>query len=161
MINTIFIDFYGTLVHEDGEIIKIITDKIANTGKVNNKSEIGEFWWNNFSELFSKSNGANFQTQRALELISLQNTIAHFSSTESAEDLSKLMFEHWQKPPIFDDTIDFLQSIKLPVYVVSNIDTHDIMQAISYHNLKLTGVFTSEQAKSYKPNKAIFEFALA
>lgn len=34
------------------------------------------------------------------------------------------------------------------------------MQAIKYHKLKPAGVFTSEDAKSYKPRKELFEFAL-
>lgn len=34
------------------------------------------------------------------------------------------------------------------------------MEAIEYHGLKPAGVFTSEDAKSYKPRKELFEFAL-
>ena len=41
MIKAIFIDFYGTVVHEDGEVIKQGAQDIFNTGKVNDKSEIG------------------------------------------------------------------------------------------------------------------------
>ena len=48
----------------------------------------------------------------------------------------------------------------MPVYVVSNIDTSDILEAIAYHGLKPAGVFTSEDAKSYKPRKELFELAL-
>lgn len=40
------------------------------------------------------------------------------------------------------------------------MDTDDIMQAIEFHNLKPTRVFTSEDARSYKPRKEIFELAL-
>ena len=48
----------------------------------------------------------------------------------------------------------------MPVYVVSNIDTSDILQAIAYHDLHPAGVITSEDAKSYKPRKELFELAL-
>ena len=34
------------------------------------------------------------------------------------------------------------------------------LKAIEFHKLKPTGVFTSEDAKSYKPRKELFEFAL-
>ena len=40
MIKAFFVDFYGTLVHEDGEVIKKITDIICNTGKVENRKDI-------------------------------------------------------------------------------------------------------------------------
>ena len=41
-----------------------------------------------------------------------------------------------------------------------HIDTDDIRKAIEYHGLKPAGVFTSEDAKSYKPRKELFELAL-
>lgn len=38
--------------------------------------------------------------------------------------------------------------------------TLDILQAIAYHDLHPAGLFTSEDAKSYKPRKELFELAL-
>jgi HAD-superfamily hydrolase, subfamily IA, variant 1 len=80
MIKAFFIDFYGTVVHEDGEVIKRITQEIVNTGSVINKSEIGSYWWNIFQKSFMNSYGDNFQTQRNLEYQSLFETVQHFSS---------------------------------------------------------------------------------
>lgn len=48
MVKAVFLDFYGTVVHEDGEIIKKITDIIMETGCVDDRSKIGAFWWNEF-----------------------------------------------------------------------------------------------------------------
>lgn len=48
----------------------------------------------------------------------------------------------------------------VPIYIVSNIDRDDILKAIEYHGLNPAGIFTSEDAKSYKPRKELFEFAL-
>lgn len=39
MIKAFFVDFYGTLVHEDGAVIKQITDIICATGKVENRKD--------------------------------------------------------------------------------------------------------------------------
>jgi len=47
----------------------------------------------------------------------------------------------------------FFATCPIPIYVVSNIDRNDVLQAIDYHGLKPTGVFTSEDAKSYKPKR--------
>ncbi len=44
MIKAIFIDFYGTVVFEDGEVIQKITQEIYDTGKAENKAEIGGYW---------------------------------------------------------------------------------------------------------------------
>ncbi len=44
MIKAFFMDFYGTVVHEDGEVINQITQEIYDTGNAKNKSEIGLYW---------------------------------------------------------------------------------------------------------------------
>ena len=43
MVKAVFLDFYGTVVHEDDEVIKKITKIIAETGKVGDSSKIGVF----------------------------------------------------------------------------------------------------------------------
>lgn len=160
MVKAIFIDFYGTVVHEDGEVIKQISQEIFDTGKVKDKSEVGSYWWNEFQTAFISAYGENFQTQRQLEYQSLDKTIKYFNSSADAEVLSNLMFEHWVKPPIFEESKQFFEISPVPIYIVSNIDRDDILQAIKFHGLKPNGVFTSEDAKSYKPRKELFELAL-
>ena len=160
MVKAFFVDFYGTVVYEDGEIIKKITQIIYNTGKVEDKSEIGAFWWNDFQSMFTNSYGDKFETQRVLEKKSLEHTLEKFCSTANADELSNYMFEHWIAPPIFEESKRFFSSSPIPIYIVSNIDTADILKAIEYHNLTPTGVFTSEDAKAYKPRKELFELAL-
>ena len=160
MIKAYFVDFYGTIVHEDGEVIKKITQIIYDTGKVENKADIGSFWWNDFQSMFMKSFGDSFETQRALEKKSLRDTLEKFKSPADADVLSNMMFEHWIKPPIFEDSKFFFENSPLPIYIVSNIDTSDILKAIEYHGLKPASVFTSEDAMSYKPRPELFKLAL-
>ena len=160
MIKAVFLDFYGTVVHEDGEVIKKITDIIFETGNVADKSTIGTFWWKEFQDLCSNSFGDMFETQKVLEFKSLERTLKEFLSTADPKELSEYLFEHWVKPPIFDDSYLFFESCPLPVYIVSNIDTSDIMQAITYHKLRPNGVFTSEDARAYKPRRELFDLAL-
>ena len=159
-IKAFFVDFYGTIVHEDGEVIKNITKIICDTGKVEDPSEVDSFWWKDFQTMFMNSYGETFETQRSLEEKSLVHTLERFGSNADAKELSSMMFAHWIKPPIFEDSKPFFENSPLPVYVVSNIDTSDILQAIAYHDLHPAGVFTSEDAKSYKPGKELFELAL-
>ncbi|MBP3568210.1 MAG: HAD family hydrolase [Lachnospiraceae bacterium] len=160
MLKAVFIDFYGTVVYEDGEVIKQVEKEIFATGKAENTSEIGSYWWREFQTAFHNAYGDQFETQRKLEYDSLEKTIHHFDSTADAEALSNLMFAYWVKPPIFEESKQFFEICPVPVYVVSNIDRADVLQAIEYHGLKLAGVFTSEDAKSYKPRKELFEYAL-
>lgn len=160
MVKAIFTDFYGTVVHEDGEVIKKITQEIYATGKVKDISEIGSYWWNEFQTAFNSAFDENFETQRELEYRSLEKTIRHFNSSADAKALSERMFEHWIKPPAFEETKRFFELCPVPVYIVSNIDRDDVLQAIKYHDLTPTGVFTSEDARAYKPRKELFELAL-
>ena len=160
MIKAVFLDFYGTVVHEDGEVIKQITDVIIESGSVNNRSKIGTYWWNEFQTMFMNAYGETFETQRALERKSLEKTLREFKSNANPTDLSEMMFAHWIKPPIFEESKEFFETCPVPIYIVSNIDTADIVSALEYHALKPTGVFTSEDARSYKPRKELFQLAL-
>ena len=110
--------------------------------------------------MFTNSFGETFETQRVLEEKSLVHTLERFGSDADAKELSNMMFAHWIKPPIFEDSKEFFEKSPLPIYIVSNIDTLDILQAIAYHDLHPAGVFTSEDAKSYKPRTELFELAL-
>ena len=160
MIKALFFDFYGTIVYEDGIVIDEITTIISDTGDGTKKSTIGTYWWHIFQESYMNSFGDGFKTQRELEIKSLEMTLKKFGSNASADELSKKMFEYWRKPPIFKDAANFLALCDIPYYIVSNIDTDDVMAAIRYHSLTPVKVFTSEDAKSYKPRSELFRMAL-
>lgn len=160
MVKAIFIDFYGTVVFEDGENVGKISNVIYETGQAESASQVGSYWWDVFKTLFENSYGENFRTQRELETQSLVDTIRHFGSSEDGVKLSNEMFEYWVKPPIFEEAKQFFKECPVPIYIVSNIDREDILEAIRYHGLTPQDVFTSEDAKSYKPRKELFEFAL-
>lgn len=160
MIKAIFIDFYGTIVYEDGEVVSKISRLIYETGNANSPSEVDAYWWNTFKALFENSYGENFKTQRELERKSLIDTITHFESSADGVALSNEMFEYWIKPPIFEESKQFFELCPIPIYIVSNIDRADILEAMKFHGLEALGVFTSEDALSYKPRKELFEYAL-
>lgn len=160
MIKAFFLDFYGTVVHEDGEVVKKISQLIYETGKAESPSEVDSFWWKDFQNLFNNSYGNTFETQRALEKKSIKQTLEKFASNENIDKLSNYMFEHWVKPPIFEESKKFFEISPLPIYIVSNIDANDVLRAIEFHQLSPSGIFTSEDAKAYKPRKELFELAL-
>lgn len=165
MTKAIFIDFYGTVVYEDGEVIERVVREIIrtqkdNTGSVEDKSAIASYWWKEFQTAFTNAYGDSFETQRKLEYQSLAKTIERFGSNADAVALSEEMFDYWRRPPIFPESKEFFEKCPVLIYVVSNIDRADIMAAIEYHELKPAGVFTSEDARSYKPRKELFELAL-
>jgi 2-haloacid dehalogenase/putative hydrolase of the HAD superfamily len=161
-VKAIFLDFYGTVVHEDGEVISNICNQIKSNINIEEvtPSNIAEYWWNEFYNLFSESYGDAFLTQRELERISLRNTLNHFNSTLKEDELSEMMFDHWMKPAIFNDSLEFFKQNTIPIYILSNIDRSDILEAINLHQLIVDGLITSEDVRSYKPHSEMFEYAL-
>jgi len=157
----LFVDFYGTLVHEDDIPIANITEKLSSCSRyANAPKEIAYYWWSEFRKLFEGSYGPNFKTQRDLETISIQKTVEHFQCKGANLDIAEVLFGYWVKPEIFEDTFPFLSRNTLPVCIVSNIDRNDILQAINFHHMNFDGIVTSEDAKSYKPRAEIFQLAM-
>jgi 2-haloacid dehalogenase/putative hydrolase of the HAD superfamily len=123
--------------------------------------DIGAFWWDDFSNMFSNSCGENFRTQRTLGIDSLANTIKKFESDCNAEEIIQIQLEHWTKPELYADTKPFLKAFDgTPVYILSNIDTSYIHAAIQYHDIHVNDILTSEDVRSYKPLPELFLTAL-
>jgi 2-haloalkanoic acid dehalogenase type II len=161
MYKAVFLDFYGTLVHEDNKVIAEITKEISENSPLDAKPhEIDSFWWKSFSALCSNSHGKTFQTQRVIEQISLNDTLLQYKCDLDSQILSQKLFDYWQYPTVFDDTKTFINKCNLPIYVLSNIDRTDIITAIKYNNLNLSDVITSEDVSSYKPRAEMFLRAL-
>ncbi|CAN7639591.1 HAD family hydrolase [Paenibacillus sp. LjRoot56] len=161
MYKAVFLDFYGTLVHEDDVFIEDICQRIlTSTSTQTTTRDIGNYWWNSFSSNFQSSYGDNFKTQREIEISSLADTIAFYKSSENPKELSKILFKHWQCPQLFEDAKTFLESIRTPIIILSNIDRKDILSAIRHHGLSLDNMITSEDVKSYKPRPEMFQKAL-
>jgi len=162
MIKAIFVDFYGTLVEEDDKIISSIVENIVNYSKNKNlnKNDIGQYWWKEFVSLCNIHNGNNFKLQKEIEYISLSNTVLKFNSNINVKNELKKMFEYWKNPTIFSDSMFFLENIKLPVIIVSNIDNNEIQEAVANNNISVDKIITSEDALFYKPNENIFKMAM-
>lgn len=160
-IKALFLDFYGTVVHEDDNIIPQICAQIQQDAEIEcTLDEIGKRWWQIFSQMIHDSYGAKFETQRTIGLTSLHETITYFKSKAVALKIIEHQFNHWQKPEIFKDSKPFLDALEIPVYILSNIDTADVKAAIEHHNIHVDGVLTSEDVRSYKPRSEIFIEAL-
>lgn len=161
MFKAVFLDFYGTLVYEDDEVIGDISRKIAASAQSQaTAQEIAAYWWKSFSQRMHASYGELFQSQRDIELQSLEDTIYYYKSPENPHKLSELIYPYWQAPQLFEDTPLFLKSVGIPVVILSNIDRADIQSAIRYNQIPIENVITSEDAKAYKPRPDMFLQAL-
>ncbi|WP_018636955.1 HAD family hydrolase [Parafrankia elaeagni] len=163
MVEALLLDFYGTVVAEDDHIIVGICEearKTCATPHAVTADQVGAFWRGVFLQETAGSREHAFRAQRDIAVSSLARTLRHFGSTADPAALCGPQFEFWRQPELCTDTRSFLEGLDLPVCVVSNIDRPDLEAALDHHQLPLTLLVTSEDARCYKPHPAIFQAAL-
>lgn len=156
----ILLDFYGTVVDEDGPAIRSIVRRIVRQHPDCSGPSLAQAWGQSFSDLLTASHGATFRTQRQLEIESLTSVLRSVGSTLDPIELSADQFSYWQSPTVRRGAAEFLTACPIPVCVVSNIDRADLDAAIRHTGLPLPLSVTSEEALSYKPRADVFEAGL-
>jgi 2-haloalkanoic acid dehalogenase type II len=158
----ILLDYYGTVVEEDDVPIGKICNEISQTSRLRTTAvEIASYWSRLFRELCNQSFGDRFQTQKELELISLQHVLEHFEADLDASALSESLYDYWAHPAIFPKSKEVLAECRIPVCIVSNIDNAELQSALSYNDLRFDWIVTSEDCRAYKPRSELFEKALS
>lgn len=160
MIKAIFMDYYGTVVHENGPIAMEVVKRIYKNSNAESPEEVFRYWWKTYKEKLACANGADFRTQHEVALDNFKELLMHFHSSEDPEKLLVRMEEHWCTTPVYEDARKFMENVKFPVYFVTNSDDKYVYESVKKHNLYPKGVITSEQAKYSKPRKEIFLYAL-
>jgi 2-haloalkanoic acid dehalogenase type II len=161
MPRALLLDFYGTLVEEDGPIVAAIAAEIARLAPGSPAAQdVLSLWGRRFRELCEASHGPDFLTQREIERRSLTEVLTHFGASMEVEAPCARLFARWQAPPLFPEVRDALADISLSVCLVSNIDEEDLQAALAHHDLSFPHVVTSEAVRAYKPRPEPFLRAL-
>jgi 2-haloacid dehalogenase/putative hydrolase of the HAD superfamily len=157
----VLLDFYGTVVHDDDQPLAGICHQVAAASpQPVTAHEVGATWSRAFGNACASSYGPTFRTQRALELCSLQEVLAHYAVALDAEVLSSALYAHWARPALWPESIEGLAQCDVPLCVVSNIDDADLQAALVHNRLYFPHVVTSESCRAYKPRREMFERAL-
>lgn len=155
------LDFYGTVVHEDDELLTAICEEISGASASGaSPAEVSDLWSSTFFEGCAEANGQRFLPQREVERRSLGRVLAAVDAPLDAAELSGRLFQRWRTPPLFADAARFLAATRVPIVVTSNIDRGDVLAAIEWNGLPLEHVLTSEDVGSYKPRPELFERAI-
>jgi len=158
----LLVDFYGTLVAEDDVLVARIAQQIvAASGHGVSASDVSSRWHRRFLELCAACHGAQFRTQREIELESLTETARDYDASVDVAALADEMFAYWAAPTPLDGAAAFLREYAGPVCVVSNIDTAELHAAIRGLGWEFEHVVTSEGCRAYKPRAEMFLSALA
>jgi 2-haloalkanoic acid dehalogenase type II len=158
----LLLDFYGTLVDEDTDVIQAICQEVCRNAQAASPAEVARTWSSIFRELTSASHGPDFRLQRDLAQMSLGATVSRYRSAADPDTLLEAQFSYWQRPRIQPDTQELLATT-LPACVVSNIDRADLTAALAHHGLagRFAYQVTSQDARAYKPRPEMFITALA
>jgi 2-haloalkanoic acid dehalogenase type II len=154
VVNGLLLDFYGTVVEEDDEVVASICARAAATGAGEvSPDRISEGWWRAFQAAMVAT---PFGLQRDIAVASLALALTENGCGGDAGALCEQQFRFWRTAPLRPGTRAFLDSVRLPICVLSNIDRADVEAAISHHGLSFAAVVTSEDVGAYKPAPQMF-----
>jgi HAD superfamily hydrolase (TIGR01493 family) len=157
----LFVDMYGTLTTGDRAAVEAVCAQIvADAGLRLSAYELSITWGERFFAEMEQANGARFETLSALEARTLAETMTALGTQVDPWPYVRRLVDYWQNPPLQPDAAAFLTGCRTPVCIVSNADRVDIEAALRRHGLRVTGLMTSQDARSYKPDPELFAAAL-
>lgn len=160
MIQGVLLDFYGTVVEDDDDVIHSIAEEIAADVPGFDAREIGSLWGREFAVGTRATTTIGFRPQREIVLTALADVLTSVGSSLSAETLCERQFAYWRTPGLRVGSAEFLEQCGVPVCIISNIDRADLDAAIDHHGLHVAHRITSEDVRTYKPHSAIFAAGL-
>ncbi len=157
----IFIDFYGTLTAGDRAAVESVCERIVRENGVPISAyELSVTWGERFFHALDFANGDGFLTLFDVEVKTLRETMKELGVEVDAQEYARQLKQYWENPPLQPEVRDFLAAVKYPLCIVSNADRADIDRALERNGIRVDHIVTSEEARSYKPDREIFEMAL-
>ena len=157
----LFIDFYGTIAAGDAEVVHSVCQRlVADLGLSLTPHELAVDWGIRFFEAADCSNHERFRTLYQCECESLIATVEPQCGCIDPAPYVASLVEYWRSPALHVEALEALARLDLPICCVSNADTEHIRSAIECHALAFDHLITSEDARCYKPEPAIFHRAL-
>lgn len=160
MLKAIFMDYYGTAVHEMGPGAAQVVKRICASAKAGDPREAAMYWKKIFEKRSLKACGDSFRPQHEVALETFREAAEYFDSSEQPEELLGIMEEHWRTTKAYEDVKSFMERVGLPVYFVTNSDDDYVYANVKHNGLSPAGIVTSEQARYPKPRTEIFLYAL-
>ena len=161
-IKALTIDLYGTLVKDNNVLMRDICQRINATSRVfdSTAAKVGKSWLALSLECAKICHGDKFINEQDLERVILTRLLTEYRSRLDAFLIQDEISNETQRPESFDDARLFLTRLPLPAYVLCNGDKKAVEAAVDYAGLNVEGIFCSEDAKAYKPNTKVFEYAV-
>lgn len=158
----VFLDMYGTITTGDRAAVEATCAQVlGDTGLDFSARELAVIWGERFFHAMDFCNDSGFETLFQIEARTLRETMANLGVTVEPEPYVRRLTAYWRDPPLQPEVPEFLATFRTPICIVSNADRADIDAALRRHGIHVAGVVTSQDSRSYKPDRKIFEDALA
>ena len=160
-IKALTIDLYGTLVKDNSVLMRDICQRINASSRLfdSTAAKVSESWLALSIECSDICYGDKFLAEQDLERVILTRLLNQYRSRLDPFLIQEEISSESMRPVIYNDARQFLTGIPLPCYVLCNGDRKTIENAVDFAGLNVTGIICSEDAKAYKPNYKIFEYA--
>jgi 2-haloacid dehalogenase/putative hydrolase of the HAD superfamily len=159
--DALFLDFYGTLVVGDRTAVEATCACVVRDHNLPmTAAELAVAWGHKFFGAIAQCNHDGFLTLYDCECRTLLEAIAEHAGQIDPRPYAELLRAYWKAPPLAPNALEALRAIDVPICIVSNADTADVLAAIDHHGLPIEHVVTSEDTRSYKPDAVIFRTAL-
>jgi len=159
--DALLIDFYGTISAGDREAVERTCRRIVATFDIPmSAQQFAILWGERFFQTIEESNHDAFRTLFECETVSLSDMLREYVGNVDPAPFVADLEAYWRDPPLHDDVLEFFEGLNLPIGCVSNADTIPLKTAIAKHGLHFDVVVTSEDARCYKPDPAIFKRAV-
>ncbi|HUU82613.1 MAG TPA: HAD family hydrolase [Phycisphaerae bacterium] len=161
--DALFIDFYGTVTSGDRQAVEDTSLRVVQDLHLPvSGPDFAVEWGKKFFAAADERNHGRFRNLFEIECDTLVETLEArgVHGVDPVPYVNRLV-DYWADPTLHPDSARALDSIDVPICVVSNADTKDLLSAIEKHDLRFDHVITSEDVNCYKPAPAIFDRALA
>jgi 2-haloalkanoic acid dehalogenase type II len=157
-VSVLFFDAYGTILEDIIYTILEVADDITNEHELD---MTGKEFLNKWSEKFWDVLDNNFHTIKEANEISLGMMFKDHKIKSDPEAYTESLYQRWFYAEAYPEVRRILERLEdIPKCVVSNADDDFLFACLESNDLEFDEIVTSENVKSYKPEKKIFSTAL-
>lgn len=160
MIKSIFVDYTGTLVSEDGKEMQELSARLCGNSDLHDPAAMSAYFWEHVKQYERESVGAAYCTEDEIVLRILRQCVRDFSLRDDMEELLALFRAWWTHAPAFADVRPFFDACTVPIYIVTNNGKEYVEASMREKGLRPAGIVCGDMARCYKPHPALFEKAL-
>lgn len=156
----VFIDYTGTLLKYENSDLDEFYKRFSASTNFKTIEEAKQWWETTLRSLEKEKVGEAFIKEDDLIEEALKLAQQSHRLKEEIQPLHQLHQNYWMYGEFFRDAVTFLSNNTLPVYIITNVGKEYVRINLHRQNFHVNDVFSSEDAKCYKPDTGIFEYAL-